>query len=142
MLTVYLPIAAGLVFEGGLEDGAHDSLVFQGTQLEDARAGDEGGDHFEIGVLGGGADQDDGAVLHMWEQGVLLGLVPAVDFIDEQDRAGVVQAAAFEGLGDHLAQFGLAVEHGGEGDEVRLGDVGDYGRQGGLAGAGRPPQQD
>ena len=38
-------------------------------------------------VLGGGADQDDGAVLDVRQEAVLLGAVEAVDLVDEQQRA-------------------------------------------------------
>ncbi len=65
-----------------------------------------------------------------------------MDLVHEQDGADVVQAAAFERLVDDAAQVGFAGQDGRDGDEVTLGVVGDDLRQGGLAGAGRPPQED
>jgi hypothetical protein len=47
----------------------------------------EGGVQLELRVFGGGADQKDGAILHMRQEAVLLGLVEAVDLVDEQQRA-------------------------------------------------------
>src|SRR5690606_6303748 len=50
-------------------------VVCQWLQLEDAAAADEGFVDFEVGVLGGGPDEDDHAVVDVGQEGVLLGLV-------------------------------------------------------------------
>ena len=42
----------------------------------------------------GGADEDDRAVLDVREKGILLGLVEAVDLVDEEDRAGSAEFGA------------------------------------------------
>ena len=65
-----------------------------------------------------------------------------MDFVHKQDGADVVQAAAFERFVDDFAQVGFARQDGRDGDEVTLRAVGDDLRQGGFAGAGRPPQDD
>ena len=48
-------------------------------------AGQEGSDDLEGRVLRRSADKDDGTVLDRTEQGILLGLVEAVDLVDEKD---------------------------------------------------------
>jgi hypothetical protein len=68
--------------------------------LEHAGAGDEGAVDLEEGVLRRRTDQDDGAVLDPGQEGVLLGLVPAMDLVDEEDRAPVVELAVLAGLVD------------------------------------------
>ena len=134
-------VAAFLICQRHIQDPA-GLFAGQGQQLEDPAAGNQRADHLEIGVLGGGADQHEGAVLHMRQQGILLGLVPAMDFIHEQDGLFLVHAPAFEGRIDDILQFGLAGQHGRKGLEMGLGLVGDDLGQGGLAGAGRAPQDD
>ena len=136
-----LAVAALGIGEGTLEQGAHVGIA-QGAELEDTGAGDQGADDLEVGVLGGGADEGEGAVLDMGQEGVLLGLVPAVDLVDEEDGLLLVEAAALEGFVDDITQLGFAGQHGGEGLEVGLGLVGDDHGEGGLAGAGRPPEED
>ena len=65
-----------------------DDLRF-GERLQgvDAAAGEQRGVEFEGGVLGGGADQADGAALDVGQEGVLLRLVEAMDLVDEEDGA-------------------------------------------------------
>ena len=57
----------------------------QGQELEDARARDQRADDLEIRVFGGGADQHDRAVFDVGQERILLGLVPAVDLVHEED---------------------------------------------------------
>ncbi len=106
-LDALISIAAFFVRQGAVEQQARLFLV-QPAELEDARTRDQRADDFEIGILGGRADQRHHAGLDVRQQRVLLGLVPAMDFVHEQDRARVVQAAAFECLFDDSAQVGLA----------------------------------
>ena len=54
---------------------------------EQRRAAEQRGGQREVGVLGGGADEDEQAVLDVREQRVLLGLVEAVHLVEEEDRA-------------------------------------------------------
>ena len=111
-------------------------------ELEDAAAADERLVDLEIGIFGGRADQDDRAVLDPRQQRVLLGLVEAVDFVHEEDGAlGELAAAILRG-GDGRANVRDAGQHGVDGDEVRPRGVGDDARKGGLAGAGRPVEDD
>ena len=108
-------------------------------RVEDAGAGEEGADDLERWVLGGGADEGDGAVFDVGEDGVLLGLVEAVDLVDKENRflpriilsalrmlrfaphkrlrAGGLKGS---GLGDDVAEISDAGGDGGEADEVGL----------------------
>ncbi|MDA0139842.1 hypothetical protein OJ962_20235 [Solirubrobacter sp. CPCC 204708] len=61
-------------------------------------------------MLGGGAQQRDGAVLDVRQQRVLLGLRPARDLVDEQDRH-LSHGTALRRAGDDLAQIGDPVRH-------------------------------
>ena len=111
-------------------------------ELEDAAAADERLVDLKIGVLGGRADQDDRAVLDPRQQRVLLGLVEAVNFVHKEDGAlGKLAAAILRG-GDGRANVCDARQHGVDGDEVRPRGVGDDARKRGLAGAGRPVEDD
>ena len=56
-------------------------------QDEQPGAADEGAVHLETGVLRGGPDEGDVAALHPGQQGVLLGLVEAMNLVQEQDGA-------------------------------------------------------
>ena len=80
-----------------------DVRLLQRVQGQDPRARQQGPVDLERRVLRRRADEDDGAVLDGRQEGVLLGLVEAVDLVDEQDGAAV-RLAAPAGLGDGLAQ--------------------------------------
>ena len=56
-----------------------------GFEPEDPQARQERGVDLEVGVLGRGADEGHDAVLDVRQQGILLGLVEAMDLIDEED---------------------------------------------------------
>ena len=108
----------------------------QGFELEQAAAGYQRPVDGEVGVFSGRADQDDGAVLDPGQERVLLGLVEAVDLVDEEDGALAVQVAAVLCLVDRLADVGDPGEHGVDGDEMGARRVGDDVGEGGLAGSG------
>ena len=126
------------VLEGPPDQGPH-VLVREGLQAEDAQAGAQGGDDVEVGVLGGGADQDHRPVLDVREEGILLRLGPAVHLVHQQNRA-LPHLATLPRLVDHPAQVGDAVGDGAQGGEVGAGAPGDQPGQGGLARPRRPPQ--
>ena len=113
--------AAFFVTQGALQQ--LDNLFFS-QRLEHVHpaAGKQRGNDFERRILRGGADQADVALLHVGQERILLGLVEAVDFIDEDDRARAVLLGAL-GVGHDLLDFLDAGEHGGELDELRLGDA-------------------
>ena len=72
------------VGEGAVQDRGE---VFGGERIrdDDAAARKQGGVDLERRVFGGGADQGDGAVFDGPEQCVLLGLVEAMDLVDEEN---------------------------------------------------------
>ena len=99
----------------------------------------ERGVELERRVLGGGADQHDGAVLHHGEETVELGAIEAMDLVDEEQRAPTQGAAAARRL-EHLLEIGDAGEDRRDLLELEIGLVGEEAGDGGLAGAGRPPE--
>ena len=73
-------------------------------QRVDAAAAEQRGVDFKRGVLRGCADETNGASLDVRQKGVLLGLVEAMDLVDEQDRARA-EAGGFVGVDHHLLDF-------------------------------------
>ena len=77
----------------------------------------------------------------MRQEGILLALVEAVDLVDEDDGAALLEPVARQGRAlDRVADVLHAAEHGADADELRIEGIGHQPRDGGLAGAGRPPQ--
>ena len=130
--------AALAVGEGAANEDLDLRLV-QRLEGEDAGAGEEGPDDLERGVLGRGADEGDGAVLDIREDGVLLGFVEAVDLVDEEDGLLPSPRACF---GHNPSQVGDAGGDGGDGDEVGGGLGRDDAGERRLAGARRAPEDD
>ena len=95
---------------------------------------------FERGILGGSTDEDQRAVFHVGQERVLLALVEAMHLVDEENGATAVLSRVLLGHFDGLANLLDAGEHGGNGLEMRIGDLGQQARQGGLAYARRPPE--
>ena len=113
----------------------------QRLQHEDLAARQQRRDHLEGRILRGGADQDDGTGLDSPQEGILLGLVEAVDLVDEEDgRAGRGEERLGLGRVDHLAHVLDARAHGRKRIELPVQRPGDDARKGGLADARRPPE--
>ncbi len=129
---------AALVGERATEQ--RDEFVF-GERLEgvDAAAGEQRGDDLEGGILGGGADEPDGAALDVGKEGVLLRLVEAMDLVDEEDGARAVVRGFFR-VDHDLLDLLDAGEDGGELDEGGVRGLGDDLGEGGFADAGRSPE--
>ena len=126
------------VGEGSFEE-ADDLVLGEGYERVDATAGEERGVDLEGGIFGGGADEADGAALDVGEEGVLLGLVEAMDLVDEEDGARA-EAGGFLGLDHDLLDLLDAGEDGGELDEGGAGGVGDDLGEGGFADTGWAPE--
>ena len=98
----------------------------------------------ERGVLGRGADQRHQALLDSRQQRVLLGLVEAVDLVEEQDRLGPARpaapVAAVGGALDHRAHLRAPGGDGAQLLERRLRALGDDSRERRLARSRRAVQ--
>ena len=112
----------------------------EGVEAEQRRARHERRVDLKVGVLGGGADQSDQAVLHRGQQRVLLGLVEPVDLVKEQDGAFAVLAQPAAGPLDGGPGVLDGGGHRGELLEGLGGGGGHHPGQGGLARPRRPPQ--
>jgi hypothetical protein len=99
----------------------------------------QGANDFERRVLGGGANENDGAAFDVRQEGVLLGLVEAVNFVHEE-QGGPTGALALGGAFDYLFDLGQAARDGRDFLKSRPGAAGNDAGEGGFAGAGRPPQ--
>ena len=93
----------------------------------------------ERGVFRRGAYENDRALLDKGEKRVLLRLVEAMDFVDEEDRSLSERAVAIRLLHNGANLLDPARD-GGEVDELRPRDLRDHVRQGRLPYAGRPPE--
>ena len=132
-------VGQGLV-PGPGKQGLHLGLV-QGFEDVDRGPRQQGRVHLEGRVLGGGADEGHQPGFHVGQEGILLGLVEAVDLIDEQQGAPPPGPVVL-GPGDGLADFLDPGEHGGKSHEIGLHGAGHEPRQGGLAHPRRPPQDE
>ena len=80
--------------------------------------------------------------LDVAEQRVLLGLVVAMDLVDEEDGAAALLGQAVFGPVQRLAQLLDPGEHGAQGLEVRARALADDVGERGLARPRRPPEDD
>jgi hypothetical protein len=115
------------------------ALLVKALEGEHARPRQKRRVELEGWILGRRADENDGAVLHVGQEGILLRAVEAVDLVDEEQRALAEFAARARGL-EHLAEVLDAGIEGGELLEMMVGDLGEEPRHGGLAGPGRSPE--
>ena len=128
-----------------LAQGAVQQLLqvfrLQGLQYEDLAAGQQGSDHLKGWILRRGADQDDRTGLDCTKEGVLLRLVETVDLVNKENRRA---RAGKERLGlrrvNHVADILHPSTHGGKGEELAVQHPGNDPGQGGLADAGRAPE--
>ena len=63
-------------------------------------------------IFSRGADQQDRSILHGRQQGILLGLVKAVDLVDKKNRLLAIQFEAIGGRGDDPPDVGDPGGHG------------------------------
>ena len=85
---------------------ALDVAGLERVQLVDLAAREQRRVDLEVGVLGRRADQRHEPLLDRGQQRVLLGLVEAVDLVEEEDRRLRRASPALRGAGDHLADLG------------------------------------
>ena len=133
------PVTAFRIVEGLIDDGLQ---VFfrQRAQHIHAGAGQQSVVQLEGGILGGGSNEAESAILDMRQKGILLRLVETMHLVDEQQRAPAEFGLAAPGLRYLLADLLDPGQHGGKCREPGVGMMGDDTRQGGLARARRPPE--
>ena len=105
------------------------------------RAAEQRGVELERWVFGGRADQSDGAVLDKGQEAVLLRAVEAVDLVHEEQGLAA-DPGMFLGLGEDLFEVRHARKDRADRDEAQAHGVGEQAGDGGLAGAGRAPEDD
>src|SRR5437773_2406813 len=71
-------------------------------------SGEERGVDLEVGVFRGRPDQRDEPLLHSRQERVLLGLVEAMDLVEEEDRRLTARSEAVVGPLEDLAHLGPA----------------------------------
>ena len=123
----------------GAGEQLFDRAGVERLEHQDAGARQQRRNQFKRRILGGRADQHDGAVLHHRQEGILLGAVEAVNFVDEEQRALPGLTARPRRI-EHLFQIGDAGKDRRYLLEIKLGRVGQKPRHGRLAGPGRPPE--
>ena len=114
-----------------------DLLRAQLVQLVDLRAAQQRRVDLEVRVLGRRADERDEPLLDGGQQRVLLGLVEAVDLVEEEDRRLAARLAPVRGAVDDAAHLGAAGLHGAELLEGGVRRARDDPRERRLAGPGR-----
>ena len=122
-----------------------DQVVERGPieplQDQHLRSAQERRIQLERRILGGRADQSDGAVLDIGQEAVLLRAIEAVDFVHEQQCA-LAGPRMLLRLGEHLLEIGHTREHRRDRHETQPDRIGEQPRDRRLAGAGRAPQDD
>ena len=106
-------------------------------ELEDAAPAHDGRGHGDERILRRGADEAHHAALDGGQDGIGLGLAPAVALVQQQVRRLTVERSAVLRLLDHLAHVGHAAGDGIELHERGMRGVRDDGGERRLAAAGR-----
>jgi len=122
-------------------DDRRDLVVGQGFEAPDAHPRQERRVDLEVRILGGRPDERHGSVLDVGKQRVLLGLVEAVDLVEEQDRPRPVQVQPLLRLCDRAPDLDDTGHHGRHRREMRTHLGREKAGEAGLAGPGRTPQQ-
>jgi hypothetical protein len=123
----------------GAAQNDDDLILGQRLQDIDSTAREQRTVDFEGRIFGSGADQANASFLDMGQEGILLGFVEAMNFIDEDDGPRAVLAGAV-GIGHDLLDFLDPGHYGGELDEVSLGDTRNNLGESGLASSRRAPE--
>jgi len=134
-------VPALCVREAG-EGGFHKVFTLERLELEHPASADQRLVHFEKGIFRGGSDQDDRAVLHPGQEGVLLGAVPSVHLVYKENRPPAVEPFLVFGRGDGVAYLLNAGEHRVQGDEIAFCMVRDNPGKRCFTGPGRSVEND
>ena len=96
-------------------DDELDVGVLERLEPEDASPAEERRVDLEVRVLGRRPDERDRAVLDLRQEGVLLGLVEAVDLVEEEDGRRAAPIEPLAGPGDRRPHVGDAAHDGAQG---------------------------
>ena len=121
-------------------DNGLDRVLSQRLQDVDPGSRQQCVVELERRVLRRRSDEDDGPVLHVGQERVLLALVEAVHLVDEEHAIFPVLGAAVFRLRNDPADLLHPGEHRREREKKGVGVGGDEPPQGRLPGAGRPPE--
>ena len=133
--------SAILVLEGVPDDLAK-GLLAELLQDENPGPRQQRGDDFEGGVFRRRPEEDDVALFHVRQKGRLLGLVEAVDLVDEQDHGLAEKPSLLFGPGHELLDLLDPGKNGAEELEGQVEVSGQHHAQGRLARARRTPEDD
>ncbi len=86
--------------------------------MKNTAAADQGAVHRKVGVLRGSANEDNRAILHMRQEGILLRFIKAVHFIDKENGALLHRFLALAGIADSLADICHSGEDGIDRDKM------------------------
>ncbi len=117
-------------------------LLAERLELVELGAREQRRVELEVRVLGGRADQRDEPFLDRGQQRVLLGLVEAVDLVEEEDRAPPRRAQPLAGACQHLAHVADRRRDGRELLELGACRARDDPGERGLARARRPEEDE
>ncbi len=123
-------------------DDGPDIVVRERLEAPDPHPREEGAVHLEVRVLRRRPDEGDRAVLDVGEEGVLLGLVEAMDLVEEEDGPGAVQSRSLLGAGDDRPDVGDSAHDRRQRLEVGPDRGGEEAGEARLAGPRRTPQED
>ncbi len=127
------------ILQGSQNNGAN--LTFgQRVKSENPGAGEKRGSNLKGGVFRGGPDEGNRAILNKGQNGILLGLIEAMNLINKEDGLLLVHSAAFLGFLNDAPQVSHTGRDRADGAEVGIGGIGNNISQGSLAAARRPPE--
>ncbi len=132
-----LPIAALRVTQGLLGNAVQIGFVKRFELENEAAAGQCPVDR-KIGIFRGRPNQNDGAVFHVRQQGILLGFVKAMHLVDKQNGTPLLRLPKRLGFFDRPPDIRHPGQHRVDGQELALGGIGNHHGQGGFARARRP----
>ena len=119
-----------------------DLPSFQWFQGKHGRARDQGFVDLKIGVFSCRTDQDQGAVLDGWQQGILLGFVETMDFIDKKHRLARGGEQRILAVRNDALDVRHTGGHGIEHDKTGLGGLCDHPGQRCFTSSWRTKQDD
>jgi hypothetical protein len=133
-----IPQTVDFVLQSPLQDVAN-MISGEVSQTKHLAPRPQCGDDFKRRVFCGGTDEADGPVLDIGQNGVLLGFVEAMDFVDEQNCLALgLRPTAFGALDDFPDVRDTGID-GADLVKLALGDVRHDTGDGGFAGSRRSP---